>query len=399
MSRKASEGKLTGTREALEAFLSLVYPVSQTETIDLEDADNRALGKAILAPVDYPHYDQCIVDGYAVKAEDTTRCTEGLSRVLPLSGEGAVLTGTCQTVHTGSALPPGADAVVMIEHTVSSPEGITLQKEARKGDWIWPKGAGIRKGNVVYDEGRQLKPTDVAMLAKIGVSRVEVYKKPRVLILPTGDEVIARDECLSPGIVYESNGLMCQMLIKRYGGEPVLAGIIPDNPGLLEEALREGAGYDLIVTIGGSSGGKRDLMAQAIAAVGKVTTHGIAFHPGNHAGTGYLEIEGRRTPIVFLPGYTESCAVAMFTLVEPAVRKLGRLPPRHIGRSGVVLTGGYPKPQGIRKVIKVRVIDGQATPVKLIGEPPAPGEYAYVVIPENIEGYTAGEKVECRYLE
>jgi molybdopterin molybdotransferase len=399
MSKEARGGGLTGTEEALDRFLRLVDPVQQVEMIDVDQADDRVLSGAVTSPADYPHYDQCIVDGYAVKAEDTTGCGERKSKVLLRSGDGPVRAGTCQVVHTGSALPEGADAVVMIEETTSSHDGIAIQKEAKNGDWIWPAGAGIRKGEVVFIEGRQLKPTDVAMLARLGIARVEVYRKPRVVIIPTGDEVIGRGGHLAPGTVYESNGLMCQMLVRRSGGEPVLTDVVPDDLGRLKEALIRGTDYDLIVTIGGSSGGKRDLLEHAVSSVGAVAVHGIAFHPGNHSGIGCVENGGKRTPVAFLPGYTESCAVAIFTLVEPAVRKLGRLPSHPSARSELVLTRDFSKPAQIRKVLKVRAADGKATPVKLIGEPDAPGEYAYLVIPEGVEGLRAGDKVEGRYLE
>jgi molybdopterin molybdotransferase len=390
---------LTGTDDALNCFLSYVYPVSQKKFIDLTDADDRVLGSAAIAPIDYPHYDQCIMDGYAVRADDTRGCSNEGGMFMQLSGNGPVAAGTCQLVHTGSALPGGADAVVMREYAEDAPGGIILKKEAKSGEWIWPAGAGIGKGHVIFPENLQLKPTDIAMLYKMGVGRVEVYEKPRVLIIPTGDEVVSTGSLLSPGTVYESNGPMCQMLIRRYGGTAILADIVPDNVDRLKEALIDAASYDLIVTIGGSSRGKRDLISQAASSVGKVLVHEIAFHPGNHSGAGYVESGGKKTPLVFLPGYTESCAVAMFTLVRPAVKKLGHLPPSHYGRYESTLTQDIVKSPRIRKVIKVRVKDGKATPVRLIGESCATGEYSYLIIPENVEGFHAGDKVECICLE
>lgn len=398
MSNGADSGKPMGTEAAIGLLLGIVAPVRRRETIGLEEADGRVTAGAVVAPIDYPHYDQCIVDGYAVRAEDTAGA--GSKAVaLPLSGSAAVDPGTCLPVHTGSALPEGADAVVMLEDARESPGGITIEKAAEKGGWVWPAGAGIRGGSVVYEAGMRLMPTDVALLGKLGVGRVEVYEKPRVFVVPTGDEVVERGGMLGPGVVYESNGLMCSMLIKRYGGVPFLSPIVPDEPGRLAESLALGAEFDLVVTIGGSSGGKRDLMARAVSAAGGVMAHGIAFHPGNHSGVGYVEHSGKKTPVAFLPGYAESCAVAMFTLVRPAVQKLCGIPPRPDAKSRLPLGKGVIKPSFIRKVVKVRMLDGKAVPVRLIGEPPAPGEYAYVVVPENVEGPSEGDEVDCVYIE
>ena len=280
--------KRVSVDEALALFLSFVEPINRINTVPLEEADDRVLSKDIIAPLDYPHYDQCILDGYAVQAADTAGCREGSERALSLTTEDYVGSGLCTLAHTGGALPSGADALLPLENATEKDGCILASKEVTKGEWIWPRGGGIREGNVVNKEGMLLKPVDIAMLAKLGVTHVEVYDRPRVLIVPTGDECIKRDEEIAPGFVYETNGLMCSLLVKRYGGYPILHDIVPDDKTRLRDVLLKGNDYDLVVTIGGSSASKRDLMGQVISSMGEVFFHGVALHPGNHMGTGFV---------------------------------------------------------------------------------------------------------------
>jgi len=169
--------------EALNKFLSCVEPLTRTVTVPLEEADGRVLSSDVIAPLDYPHYDQCILDGYAVHAADTVE----LEKTLFLSAEEPVRGGCCKTVHTGSAMPPGADALLPIEQAVEKDNQVVVRRTVEKGKWIWPKGAGLRTGEIMHKSGMHLTPTDIAMLAKLGITHVEVYDRPRVLIVPTGD--------------------------------------------------------------------------------------------------------------------------------------------------------------------------------------------------------------------
>jgi len=390
---------LPSVDRALASFLEIVEPLKRTMTVLLEDADDRVLSKDILAPMDYPHYDQCILDGYAVQAADTANCGAGSTKELSLITEGPVNSGFCMTAHTGSALPPGADALLRLEAATESAGRILASEEVTKGKWIWPRGGGIREGSIVNREGMHLKPTDIAMLAKLGISRVEVYEKPQVLIVPTGDECIRRGDEIAPGFVYETNGLMCSLLVKRYGGSSTLHDIVPDNEALLRDVLLKGASHDLIVTIGGSSAGGRDLMEQAVASMGEVLFHGVALHPGNHMGTGFVKIAGKRTPVLFLPGYTESCAVAAFTFVDAAVRRLGHLPPSCHPVHQAELAERMVTSLGMRAVRKVNIQDGKARPIKLLGESALSGRFGYVVVPEDRAVFERGEFVEAIHFE
>jgi molybdopterin molybdotransferase len=393
--------KRTSVDEALALFLTFAEPVNRSIMLPLEDTDDRVLSKDIIAPMDYPHYDQCILDGYAVQAADTAGCREGSERAFSLSAGGHVRSGFCTVAHTGSTLPFGADALLPLENATEKNDYILASKEVTKGEWIWPRGGGLREGDVVSKEGMQLKPVDIAMLAKLGVTHVEVYDRPHVLIVPTGDECINRCERAKPGpgFVYETNGLMCSLLVKRSGGYPTLHDIVPDDETQLGNILMKGTGYDLVVTIGGSSASKRDLMEQVISSLGKVLFHGVSLHPGNHMGAGFVRNGENKIPVIFLPGYTESCAVATFTFVDAAVKRLGHYPSSRYAVQQAQLTEKVTTSLGIRAVRKVNICDGKAQPIKMLGESAHEGMFGYIVVPEDRSVFEAGEFVDVIYIE
>lgn len=399
MSVTMKNNRLMSVDDALGCFLPNIEPVRRTVVLPIEKADGRVLSKDVIAPIDYPHYDQCILDGYAVRAEDTTDCGNKHTRYLSITDNDSITEGLCVAAHTGSALASGADALLRIEDARAKGTRIIPTKEVVKGQWIWAKGDGLSRGEIVYREGMHLKPTDIAMLAKLGIGKVSVYDEPRVLIIPTGAECVKRGDTLEAGFVYEANGLMCSLLVKRYGGNPTIHDIVPDNKEELHDALLRGIDYDLVVTIGGSSSGKRDFMAQVMASAGVLVFHGVALHPGNHMGAGIIEGGNRSTPVLFLPGCTESCTVATFTFVDPAIKKLGHSPPSHHPTETCILAERVVTTKGIQAVRKLHIQEGKAKPVKLIGDSAQPGDYAYLTVPEDLAGLEAGTMVEAVYFE
>jgi molybdopterin molybdotransferase len=174
---------------------------------------------------------------------------------------------------------------------------------------------------------------------------------------------------------------------------------VPDEIEKLTEAVRAGLGYDLIVTTGGTSVGERDLMPQIVASLGKVVVHGVGIRPGRPVGMGYVEEGDRKTPIVFLPGFPDACAVSAMLFVDRAVRKLGRYPPSRYVSGRADLSGDGPGPRASRSFVKVRVHEGKATPVGTVGPTPGEGEYAYMIVPEADERCRDGQPVDLLFLE
>jgi len=391
--------KLTGVEEATEALLSIINPIERSSSVDLENADNRILSRDVFAPRDFPHYDMSHMDGYAVRAEDTAGCGPGSPVLLKLSGSEQVSRGSCRWAHTGGALPEGADAVVRVEDTEAKENGVLIFHEAVKGDNITPRGKTVRKGDLLYKKGMQLKPTSIAMLATLGLTETEVYEKPKVLVVPTGDELIERGKVAGPGKINESNGLMCYMLVRRYGGKAQVLSIVPDNVEILAASLKRGLKYDLIVTSGGSSVGIRDHMREVISSMGKVLVHGVSLKPGRPMGFGYIEEGGARVPIIFLPGFPDACAAGAMMFVDKAIKKLGHYPTGKYYSCLAVMADKVKSFPGTTAVAKVAIEGGKAMPVGMVGPYPYDGESAYVVIPDDVGGLEAGDEARPIYLE
>jgi molybdopterin molybdotransferase len=392
----------TSIREALYIFLDSFSPLEGTETISLEEADGRVLCSDVTAPRDVPHYDRSAMDGYAVRAEDTFGSGRDTGIFLRLADTGRVGRGECQPVHTGSPIPEGADAVIMIENTEASGGMVEVLGQVTPGQNVGMRGEDVAKGQAVFSAGRQLKPSDVGLLASMGFTEIKVYRKPRVMIIPTGEEIVPRGTEPLAGQMNESNGVMNYLYVRRYGGQPVVHDIVVDDREKLAAALREAAKYDLIITTGGSSVGRRDLLPEVVSYTGKVLVHGVAIKPGRPVAMGYVEDNGKRTPIVCLPGYPAACAIDSMVFADPAVRKLGHLPPARYRTEKAVLSRKIASEAGYRTYTRVSVEGGVATPLRTKGAGILSSVSladGYVIIPEDVEGREAGEAVEVVYLE
>ena len=388
--------------EALAIFLGSFDPLEGTEAVPLEAADGRVLCRDVVAPRDVPHYDRSAMDGYAVRAEDTFGSSRDAGVFLRPVTAGPIGKGECQPVHTGSPIPGGADAVVMVEDTETAGGRVEVLGQVSPGQNVGARGEDVAKGQAVFGAGRQLKPSDVGLLAAMGYVEIAVYRRPRVLIVPTGEEIVPRGTEPLSGQMNESNGVMNYLYVRRYGGEPAVHGIVTDDRHRLAAALREGAVSDLIVTTGGSSVGRRDLLPEVVASLGKVLVHGVAIKPGRPVALGYVENDGKRTPIVCLPGYPAACAIDSMVFVDPAVRKLGHVPPAQHRTEKAVLSRKIASGAGFRTYTRVAVQDHVATPLRTKGAGILSSVSladGYVVVPEDVEGREAGETVEVVYLE
>jgi len=373
--------------------------MSRTETVRLEDADGRVLAKKLIAPRDLPHYDRSIMDGYAVAASGTSVDTGALLKIVTGT---RIDPGECMQVHTGSQIPEGADAVVMVEHTKLDGDEVEVLAQVSPGQNIGRAGEDVKKGSIVFPEGRQLKPSDVGLLASLGFIDVTVYERPNVRVIPTGEELVPRGREPCAGEMNESNGVMNLLYARRFGGAGSVHGIVTDDRKKLASALVEGIGYDLIVTTGGSSVGRRDLIAEVVNSMGKVLVHGVAIKPGRSVALGFVEAEGRKTPIVCLPGYPSACAIDSMVFVDPAIKKLGHLPPSQYRTQKATLTREIISEPGYRTYARVAIENCMATPIRakdaaiVNSVSQADG---YVIIPEGVCGFGAGSTVEVTFLE
>jgi molybdopterin molybdotransferase len=376
------------------------------EPVPVASALHRVPAVPVTAPHALPGFARSTVDGYAVRAADTYGASEGLPGYLQVTGavlmgaEPAITVGagTAVGMPTGGVLPPGADAVVMVEYTQQvMPGTIEVVRPVAPGEGVVRADEDAAQGAELVPAGRPLRAQDLAMLAAAGVTAVSVHARPRVTVFSTGDEVVPPEVAtLRPGQVRDATAVALSAMVAQAGGEPVQGGIVPDDPQALETALRAGLrGSDLIVISAGSSVGVRDETAGVVGRLGPpgIWCHGLAIRPGKP--TLLAECEG--IPVIGLPGNPRSALVVFRLLGVPLVQLVGGCtmpPPEPSARAR--LARGLPSAAGRLDVVQVRVRDGVATPVfgpsALLSVLTAAD--GYVIIPEEATGLDAGTDVD-----
>jgi len=311
-------------------------PVDRSEIVPLEAALGRVLAVDVVAPETLPAFARSTMDGYAVRALDTHGASEQSPAYLRLVGD--VPTGVVPRVavgpreairtHTGAMIPPGADAVVMVEDTNQTPSTSSGQAEIEvlasvaPGEDVLVIGEDIVAGALAVPAGRRLRAADLGGLAALGIVRVTVWAQPRIAILSTGDEVVPIGAAPGPAQVRDVNATTVTAIVAAAGGIPIPCGIVPDDAAELEASLRAAReAADAIVLSAGSSVSVRDLTAEAVSRLGPpgVLVHGIAIKPGKP--TVLAICSG--TPVVGLPGNPASALVVAWRIVRPLVRLLG----------------------------------------------------------------------------
>jgi molybdopterin molybdotransferase len=418
MSERRESGFKHRTRltEATARLREVVEPVDRTERVPVTSAVGRVLAEDVRARRPVPHYDRAAMDGFAVRAQDTFGASTRSPAVLreaesapevqaespPDEGapdeNSAVSPGTAVAVHTGSELPSGADAVVTVEDVDVRGETIEIGTGVAEGENVAPVGEDVPEGGTMFEAGRRIRGSDLALCKSVGATRVEVVNRPTVGVVPTGDELVQADP--GPGEVVETNGLTVATLVERWGGKPTYRNVVDDERHALRAAIERDLTKDLVVTTGGTSVGERDLVPEVVSDLGEVLVHGVALKPGHPVGFGVV----RETPVLMLPGYPVSCLVTAVQLVRRAVRRAGRLPLDPHPAIEATLTEKIASDVGVRTFARVtvdRVGDGDAgrptaRPVRTGGAGVLSSVAAadgWVSVPESREGIPAGETV------
>ncbi|HLM10627.1 MAG TPA: gephyrin-like molybdotransferase Glp [Thermoleophilaceae bacterium] len=390
--------------EALTGF----RPARRTpvETVSLHDALGRVPAESICAPHALPGFARATVDGFAVRAADTYGASEGLPSYLDLAGEARmglppeaeVRPGTAVAIATGAALPPGADAVLKIEHTqAATPELLEVLRPVTPGEGMVRADEDAAPGAELVRPGRPLRAQELGMLAAAGITVIPVYARPRVSIVSTGDElVLSTQTTLDAGQVRDSSAPALAALVSEAGGEPRFAGIVPDDRDALATRLSDAlAACDVLVVSAGSSVGARDETAAAIASLGEpgIWCHGLAFRPGKPT----LLADCGGVPVIGLPGNPRSALVAFRLIGMPIVRLVGGCthpPPEPAVRAR--LSRNLPSAAGRLDVVQVRLDGDHAEPLfgssSLLSILTAAD--GFVVVPEAATGLAAGSELE-----
>jgi len=378
----------------------------------IAEAVGLVLDEDITCPADLPPFDRSIMDGYAVRAEDTFGASEGLPAYLKLVGEVrmgeapdfALSHQQAAAIPTGGMLPEAADAVVMVEHTQPwGDESIEVLRPVAPGENLVRRGDDVAAGQQVLPAGHRLRPQDISALAGLGRAQVRV-RRPRIAVLSTGSELIPHTSPAAPGRIRDMNGPALQAAARALGAEPVDLGLVPDEAEAIRAALRRGIEQsDLVLASGGTSVGVEDMIHEIIDSLGSpgVLVHGLAVKPGKPVIIGLVG----EVPIFGLPGHPKSCLIIFREVVAPLLNPRGgpEAPSQTTIRAR--LSRNYPSQAGREEFLTVRLErrDGEWHATPLLGPSALISSLVradgLVYIPAPAEGLYAGDDVEVERFE
>lgn len=323
---------MLSVNEARERILSN-FQATATEHIPLVASANRVLGKDIVSDQDFPPFDNSAVDGFAIRAEDTTASPRTLSVVsdIPAGTSPTVILrpGEAARIMTGAQVPQGADAVVPVEETdfqnhhagVAAPKAVTPTRQIKSGDNVRLRGTDIRSGEAVLEKGRVLQPQDLGVLAMLGIPTVLVHKKPRVALLSSGDELLDVSAPLEPGKIRDTNSYTLAASIEKAGADVLRLGVARDTREAVRALLDQAANahVDLILSSAGVSVGAFDFIKEVIESNGKMDFWRVNMRPGKPLAFG----EYKGLPVIGLPGNPVSAFVGFEVFVRPVLERLG----------------------------------------------------------------------------
>lgn len=377
------------------AFLRENGLAYKTETIKTQNAAGRITARAVYAHICAPHYNACAMDGIALSAKETFNASE--TTPVQLTKDMFV------PVDTGDPLPEGCDAVVMIEDVIYVGDGeVRLYKPAAPWQHVRQIGEDVCAGDMILPSFTEITPSAIGGMLAGGVMEVCVIKKPVVGIIPTGDEIIPPTAEPGQGDIIEFNSSIFSAMLNSWGAEAVTFPIVKDRPELIESALREAVRKcDAVILNAGSSAGREDYSAEAIAAAGKVLFHGIAIKPGKPA---ILGVSGA-TPVLGVPGYPVSGIIVIEQILRPIIDMLlGRSTPEQTTEKAV-LTRNAMSTLKYREFVRARLgyVNG-----KLVASPLSRGSGVVssfmkadgiMEIPQEAEGFAAGDTVNVQLLK
>lgn len=402
---------LLSVDRALERVLAAATPLPP-ETVPLASCAGRVLLDELIAAADLPPFDKALMDGFAVRAADLAAGPRDLEVIDTIaagrdpSSLAPVAPGSAARIMTGAPLPPGADAVLMVEKTGPVPgaaDRVRCLEVVAAGHNVARAGADVRAGERLLEAGDWLGAAEIAVLAAFGRTRVRVRARPRVAVLATGDEIVSPETIPGPGRIRNSNGAMLLALAQGAGAETIDLGIAPDAEGELAAALRRGLDADLLLVSGGVSMGERDLVGGVLRSLGvAVLFDAVAIRPGKPFTFGTRG----RTLVAACPGNPVSGYVIFQVFVRAALRRMIGLasPSRPMAR-GVLSSPLHPRPgrRGYHQA-RARFVDGRL----LVDVVPTSGSAdlvscargnALAVTPEETTALAAGDPIDVLLLD
>lgn len=369
--------------------------------LPLIDAASRVLASSLTAPIDVPPFPRAAMDGYALRADETVGAGDYSPLPFRIVGEalpgrgwsGVVQAGQAVRIMTGAPLPDGADAVLPAEQADASGDRVEVRTPLARLKHVAAVGEDLRRGDVVLEAGRRLRPQDVAVAASLGFATLPAVKQPRVRLLVTGDELVAPGSPRGPDQVFEANSFLLRGLISRDGGELIEFLHLPDDPAAIREALQR-PGADVLLVSGGSSVGREDYAPRLLAELGTLDIHGVAMRPSSPAGMGRIG-----SMLVFLlPGNPVSCLCAYDFFAGRAIRRMaGRSPDWPYPCVPATLARKIVSEIGRTDYCRVRLTPSGLEPLALSGASILSSTTradGFIVVPEAREGYAPGSLVD-----
>jgi len=378
----------------------------EIEEVPLEIAHRRILTEDIYTAIDLPPFNRALMDGYAVRSEDTFGASEDNPVILRLiekikAGESAskkVEKGTCIEINTGAPMPEEANSVVMVEFTDNKDGNVHIYKSAAHNQNIASKGSDISKGSLLLKSGTLLTHDKIGVLGATGFNNIKVFKKPKIAVISTGEELVKPGEKLKYGKIYDINSLTILNAVKTCGCTPIYSGIAKDNYNDLKNKLEEHLDADVIITSGSTSAGTGDVLKDVLNDMGEVLVHGIAVKPGKPTIIGSIN----NKPVFGLPGNPAAALMIFHIFVSPFLRKMASMPDDKKSESfKFKIARRFHSAIGRHQYVFVKIENNVAHPIlKDSGAITAVAEAdGYFEVPKNVEIVEEGSEIEVIPLE
>lgn len=394
-------------RRLVEEYALTLSP-TQPEMLPLLEATGLVLAEDLRADRDFPPFRRSTRDGFAVRAVDVAAVPSRLRCVGEIKAGAseedsaiAVKAGEVIEIMTGAPVPEGADAVVMVEHTERSGDAIVLQRTVAAGENVVAMGAEALRGATMVERGTRVNHTIVAIAAAVGRPEIAVYRRPRVAILATGDELVDINLPPAPNEIRNSNSYSLAAQVQTAGGDPMILPVARDEPDDLALLLRKGLEAELLLITGGVSMGKYDLVEQVLASFqARIFFMGAQIQPGRPVVFGEVKSGQRTTPFFGLPGNPVSTMVTFQLFAQPVLDSLSGAKPQRLPFAQAVLKSNFTSRTGLARFLPARLEGSSEKPeVELIqwqgsGDLMAVSRAnCYIVVPPDRERFAAGEAI------
>jgi molybdopterin molybdotransferase len=397
----------TEARHAVEEYASRLSP-AEPEMLSLLDAAGLVLGEDLRADRDFPPFPRSTRDGYAIRAADVASVPARLRLIGEIKAGATTETsgitigaGEAAEIMTGAPVPSGADAVAMLEYTQRSGEVVTIQRVAKAGDNIVAAGSEARQGALMVARGTRVTHTTVAVAAAVGRAEIATYRRPRVAILATGDELVDINLPPGPNEIRNSNSYSLAAQVYAAGGEPLILPVAPDSAGELALLLRKGLEADLLLVTGGVSAGKYDLVEQVLASFEALFLFtGACIQPGKPVVFGEATLRDKTTPFFGLPGNPVSTMVTFQLFARPVLDALSGSTPQPLPFATAALRSPFTTKAGLTRFLPARLGGTHAQPEAELVRWQGSGDLmavsrsnCYIVVPPERERFDEGETV------